>query len=302
MYCIPPGGHISKLPHEDILRYEEILRIIRVGVKLGISKVRITGGEPLIRKGIREFLKELGSIKELSDISLTTNGVLLKDHIESLRASGIRRLNISLDTLNPEKFKLITGHDHFRQVWEGISDAYRAGFSPIKLNVVALNGINDDEFSDMAKLIFDYPFHIRFIEYMPIGNTHLNDDRQILAPEIIRRLSAFFELIPIEKEKYDGPAERYRINGAKGELGFIRPISRHFCSQCNRMRLTANGKLRPCLLSDQESDIRDALRRECSDSEIETILLNAARHKPSEHNLNKKISEQINRQMCAIGG
>ncbi len=300
LYCAPPNLQIPKLSHSDILSYEEILRLVRIGVSLGISKVRITGGEPLIRKDIGNFLAELGRIREISDLSLTTNGVLLRDHLESIRAAGIRRLNISLDTLKPERFKQIAGHDYFRQVWDGILAAYHAGFSPIKINIVAMRGINDDEFADIARLCFSYPFQIRFIEYMPMGNSPLEHARQILAPEIMNILSAIGELVPVERKQHDGPAERYRFKEAIGEIGFIRPLSHHFCAQCNRLRLTASGQLRPCLLSDAQHDLKTALRNKSSDAEISDIFLTAARFKPHRHHLIEE--ENVKSQMSLIGG
>lgn len=300
LYCAPPNLKIPKLSHRDILSYEEILRLVRIGVSLGISKVRITGGEPLIRKGVGNFLSELGRIREISDLSLTTNGVLLREHLESIRMAGIRRLNISLDTLSPEKFRYITGRDDFRPVWEGILSAHHQGFSPIKLNIVAMRGINDDEFADIARLCFSYPFHIRFIEYMPMGNSPLETARQILAPEIMNILSEIGELIPVEKKQHDGPAERYSFRDAMGEIGFIRPLSHHFCAQCNRLRLTASGQLRPCLLSDAQHDLKTALRNGNSDAEISDIFFTAARFKPHRHHLIEK--ENVKSQMSVIGG
>ncbi|HAO23249.1 MAG TPA: GTP 3',8-cyclase MoaA [Desulfobacteraceae bacterium] len=300
LYCAPPNLKIPKLSHRDILSYEEILRLVRIGVSLGISKVRITGGEPLIRKGVGNFLSELGRIREISDLSLTTNGVLLREHLESIRMAGIRRLNISLDTLSPEKFRYITGRDDFRPAWEGILSAHHQGFSPIKLNIVAMRGINDDEFADIARLCFSYPFHIRFIEYMPMGNSPLETARQILAPEIMNILSEIGELIPVEKKQHDGPAERYSFRDAMGEIGFIRPLSHHFCAQCNRLRLTASGQLRPCLLSDAQHDLKTALRNGSSDAEISDIFFTAARFKPHRHHLIEK--ENVKSQMSLIGG
>jgi len=309
IYCLPKG-YIPKLSHSDILSYEEILRIVRIGVELGISKVRITGGEPLIRKGIYDFLKRLSEIRELEDISLTTNGILLKDNIEKIRAAGIRRINISLDTLNPEKFKKITGHDAFYQVWEGIKQSHQVGFYPLKINVVAMRGINDDEFKDIARLSFYYPFHIRFIEYMPMGNTEFireNSECEILAPEIMERISSLGMLNPVEKSdkcgiSHDGPAERYKFEGAKGEIGFIHAMSHHFCHKCNRLRLTAGGHLRTCLLSDHQTDIKTLIRKGCSDNELAELFIQAVSFKPMHHNLSVKESERVAAQMSAIGG
>ena len=180
IYCTP-HHLIPKLPHKEILRYEEILRIVRIGVSLGISKVRITGGEPLIRKDVYDFLEQLTAIEGLLDISLTTNGVLLKDNINKIKSAGIKRINVSVDTLNRKKFMQITGYDFFDQIWEGIELARKMGFDPIKLNVVPLKGINDDELIDIARLSYTHPFHIRFIEYMPIGTNQIDIDRHLLA-------------------------------------------------------------------------------------------------------------------------
>ena len=188
MYCMPPG-FVTRLPHNEILRYEEIIRIIKVGISLGISKIRITGGEPLVRKGVYDFLEQLADMDGLRDIALTTNGVSLKDNIEKIKAAGIKRINISLDTLSRNKYKEITGHDKFDQVWEGIELAHKNGFDPIKLNMVALSGVNDDELADFARLSFSYPFHIRFIEYMPIGKSRMKYGPLLLVPEIKKRIS-----------------------------------------------------------------------------------------------------------------
>ncbi|RLC13011.1 MAG: GTP 3',8-cyclase MoaA [Deltaproteobacteria bacterium] len=304
MYCLP-RGFVPKLSHTDILNYEEILRLVRLGVGLGISKVRVTGGEPLVRKGICDFLKQLSKIEGLLDISLTTNGVLLKDNIEEIRSAGIKRINISMDSLNRQKFKKITGQDSFDQVWEGIELAQKMGFDPIKINVVALRGINDDELTDIAKLSFSYPFHIRFIEYMPMGNAECgmqNAECEMLAPEIMERISVLGKLNPVENGINDGPADRYKFDGAKGEIGLIRPLSHHFCHKCNRLRLTASGQLRACLLSDHQEDIRTPLKQGCSDRELADIFLKAVRLKPFRHNLAAERSQRVSTQMSAIGG
>ena len=301
IYCVP-HNLIPKLPHKDILRYEEILRIVKIGVRLGISKVRVTGGEPLVRKGVFNFLDQLSKIEGLSDISLTTNGVLLKDSLNKIKSTGINRINISVDTLNRKKFSKITGHDYFDQIWEGIEQANKMGFNPIKLNVVPLKGINDDELIDIARLSFTYPFHIRFIEYMPIGANQIKTDGHLLAPEIKERINPLGKLIPVVKSLNDGPAERFKFEGAIGEIGFIRPISRHFCHTCNRLRLSASGQLKPCLLSDNQEDFKSLLRKGCLDNELADTFLKAVRKKPSEHNLSAGHSPGILDQMCAIGG
>jgi cyclic pyranopterin phosphate synthase len=301
IYCAP-GGMVPKLSHDDVLRYEEILRIIRIGVQLGITKVRLTGGEPLVRNGVYDFIKDLVSVEGLVDVSLTTNGVLLKDNIEKIQSAGIKRINISLDTLNKEKFKLITGYDVFDNVWQGIVKAYELGFHPIKINAVALKGFNDDEFLDLAKLSFTYPFHIRFIEYMPIGNPLMKNEDYILADDIRSRLESLGDLVPVQKRLLDGPAERFKFKGAAGEIGFIRPMSHHFCGECNRLRLTANGQLRPCLLSDRKEDLRSPLRSGCSDSELAEVFFRAIRHKHEWHHFGPGNKNRVMDQMTGIGG
>jgi GTP 3',8-cyclase len=301
VYCMP-YDFIPKLQHKEILSYEEILRIVRISVRLGISKVRITGGEPLIRKGVYDFLKQLTKIHGLLDVSLTTNGVLLKDNIHKIKSAGIKRINISLDTLNRKKFRQIAGYDFFNQIWEGIELAQKMGFDPIKINVVPLKGVNDDELPDIAALSIAYPFYIRFIEYMPMGTNQMEIDRHLLFPEIKKRIDQLGKLIPVEKGMNDGPAERFKFESARGEIGFIRPISRHFCNTCNRLRLTASGQLRPCLMSDVQVDLKTPLRKGCSDDELIEVFLKAVRLKPSEHNLSVDHPAGVSAQMCAIGG
>ncbi len=301
MYCMP-DSQTDKLSHQDILRYEEILRLVRIGVNLGISKVRVTGGEPLVRKEVMAFLYELGRIGGIDDLSLTTNGLFLRDHLSEIKAAGIHRLNISLDSLNPETYRRITGHNAFHKVWEGIQLAREMGFSPIKLNAVALRGINESELESLAELSFSHPFHIRFIEYMPVGKQILDKGRPLLTPEIKEKVSALGTLLPVEKGHHDGPARRFKFKGALGEIGFISPLSHHFCSTCNRLRLTASGKLRVCLLSDRHTDLKAPLRSGCSDPELAGIIIGAVRHKPIDHNLNQGQSAPVESQMSAIGG
>lgn len=302
IYCMP-RDRIPKLYHRDILRYEELLRLVRIGVGLGITKVRITGGEPLVRKGVYDFLAELTAIEGIADVSLTTNGLLLEKNIARIHDAGIRRINVSLDTLKRSRFREITGTDGFRQVWNGILEALDSGFDPVKINVVAMRGINEDELIDIAKLSLTYPLHIRFIEHMPIGVSRFEEDRLLLAPEIKRRISKLGDLIPIEKADHDGPAERFRFENGPGEIGIIRPLSHHFCDRCNRLRLTASGQLRPCLLSDFEVDLRGPLRKGHLDDVLRAVFFKAVERKPSRHCLaEEKKSGGVASQMCGIGG
>jgi len=301
MYCSAKELN-PRLPHDKILTYEEILRIVEICVSLGISKVRVTGGEPLVRKGVYDFLSKLIRIEGLVDVSLTTNGILLKENIETLKSIGIHRINISLDTLKPEKFEKITGFNGFQRVWQGIQKAREIGFDPIKLNIVALKGINDDEIIDFARLTYTYPFHVRFIEYMPVGNPQLGGNPFLLTPEIKTRIKTLGHLTVIKNSRNDGPAQRYQLEGALGEIGFISALSHHFCEKCNRLRLTASGHLRPCLLSDHQEDLINPVRNGCSDKVVADIFLEAIRHKPSDHNLAVHHPGKVRGQMNAIGG
>jgi cyclic pyranopterin phosphate synthase len=301
IYCVPKD-FIPRLPHDEILRYEEILRIVNVGVDLGITKVRVTGGEPLVRKGVYDFLGQLTRIKELTDVALTTNGIFLKENIEEIKSANIKRINISLDTLDREKYAKTTGLDKFQQVWQGIELAHKSGFDPIKINVVALRGVNEDELTSFARLSLSHPFHIRFIEYMPIGKSHMNFEPPLLIPEIKDRISTIGNLIDIQRDRYDGPAERFRFEGAQGEIGFIGALSCHFCDACNRLRLTASGGLRPCLLSDHQLDLKKPLRNGCSDNELADIFLAAVKNKPPDHHLEINDPVGVSCQMSSIGG
>ncbi len=301
IYCVPPEL-IPKLRHRDILRYEELLRIVRIGASLGITKVRVTGGEPLVRKGVTDFLAEMTGIETLTDVSLTTNGVLLEKNLQGLWEAGIRRINISLDTLKREKFAQITRVDCFDTVFNGILAAVEAGFSPVKINVVALRGVNDDELADLARLSVDHPVHVRFIEHMPIGRSHMEKSEPLLAPEIRERIRSLGELVPVQSGGGEGPAERFRLPSAAGEIGFIRPLSHHFCHRCNRLRLTASGMLRPCLLSDYEEDLRTPLRKGLLDTDLKTVFLRAVSLKPRQHALAEHRCRKVSGQMGAIGG
>ncbi len=302
LYCIPRKG-VPKLSHEEILTFEEILRLARIGVELGITKIRLTGGEPLVRKGFCKFLPQLAALKGLKDVSLTTNGFYLKDKLEKIRAGGVNRLNVSLDSLNREKYKQITGFDGLKRVLSGIKAARHRGFYPIKINMVPIKGINDDEVRDFAGLSLEYPYHIRFIEYMPLGGINPdNRTHHIPNSSIKKQVEGLGKLVPIPKTVNDGPAERLKFEGAPGEIGFISPLTQHFCHMCNRLRLTARGHLRPCLLSNKEEDPKSLMRNGASDDELRQIFLKAALEKPYEHHLSSEDSSHLAALMSSIGG
>ena len=303
IYCMPEQG-VPKLFHEDILTYEELLRLTRLSVRLGIEKIRLTGGEPLIRKNIVDLIKDLKEIPGIRDISLTTNGVLLAEKAQALWEAGIKRINISLDTLNQQNYARITRFDYFDRVWEGIREAERIGFSPIKINVVALQGINDAEILAFGRLSYEKPYHIRFIEFMPVGaDNGWNTDRFLSSEETLKQLETLGPLFPVNGQGLDGPAKRMAYAGARGEIGLISPISEHFCPSCNRLRLTAEGRLMVCLFSDNETDLRTPIRQGASDAELEAVIQTAITQKPKEHPVQlNSLYRKCQRQMSKIGG
>ena len=303
IYCTPLGGS-PKLDHDDILSYEEFLHLIQVAVDMGITKVRLTGGEPLVRKGVTDFCRRVAALPGLQSLSLTTNGVMLEEFAQDIYNAGIRRINISLDTLQPEKFLRITRRDEFHRVWRGIQAAENVGFNPIKINVVVMRGINDDEVLDLAKLTLQRAYHVRFIEFMGLNNdSSWLHQHFVSADEILANLHNLAPLEQITSRHTNGPARHFRWPDAKGVVGIISPISHHFCPSCNRMRLTADGKLRNCLFSDQEVDIKSPLRQGATDSALAQILRTSIDNKPEKHCLQSDIFRKCqNRPMVAIGG
>lgn len=301
LYCMPPEG-LHKISRHAILSYEEILRIVEVSVKKGISKIRVTGGEPLVRKGVIGFIHSLSKIIGVKDISLTTNGILLEDFADDLFNAGLCRINVSIDSLNSMKYQKITGGGDLRKVWRGIRKAIDVGMSPVKINTVVMRGFNDDEVIDFARLSISDPYHIRFIEYMPIGNnSEWNKGNHISSKEIRDILKGYKTLSPINTEE-TGPAQMFKIDGAMGKIGFISPLSDHFCSSCNRLRLTADGRLRTCLFSDKEVNLMQVLRGRLIDSELERLIESAILNKPEKHHFGEKIFRKCSRNMSAIGG
>jgi cyclic pyranopterin phosphate synthase len=301
-YCMPEEG-VEMVRHGDLLTYEEILKTIEVFASHGISKVRITGGEPLVRRGVVDLIQRIARIKGIKDLSLTTNGVLLKEYAGALVEAGLRRINVSLDTLKPERFAYITRRDRFSEVWEGIEAALRHGLSPIKVNVVVIKGLNDDEIEAFARLSITFPLHIRFIEFMPVGEgNEWHGEKAIPSARIMEEIRGIGELIPMGPHENGGPAERYYIKGGKGEIGFISPISSHFCAQCNRLRLTPDGKIRTCLFSDEEIDLKAALRKGGGEATLKGILYQALQAKPEGHRIGDMRFKKCQRGMHAIGG
>ena len=302
VYCMPEEG-VQFMPHGEILSYEEILHIVRLCVRCGIRKVRLTGGEPLVRRGFTGFLEKLCALQELDEVTLTTNGVLLKELAGHIWDCGIFRINVSLDSLNAERFLNITGRDYFDRVWEGILEAERLGFNPIKINVVAIKGVNDDEVLDFARLTLEKPYHVRFIELMPVGEQNIwSSDKFISTEEIQNQIRTLGTLIPRKNNALDGPAERYVLEGGQGEIGFIAALSNHFCHSCNRLRLTAEGHLRNCLFSDREIDIKTPLRKGSGNGHLLSLIQYAIENKPNGRGAMSTRLRKCVRQMSSIGG
>jgi GTP 3',8-cyclase len=299
IYCMPQSG-IDLLPRNDILSYEEIAMVARAAAGLGITKIRISGGEPLVRGNLPHLIALLNEIKAIEDIALTTNGTLLQAYAAELKNAGLRRVNISLDSLKPDRFEQITRHGNLNQVLQGIEAARAAGLNPVKINMVVLKGINDDEVIDFALKTKQDGWNVRFIELMPLSNmgpaSHF-----ISTAEIKQILAPLGELQPCQLEKGNGPARYFRLPGASGSIGFISPISEHFCIKCNRLRLTADGRLRPCLLSDDEINLREKLRAGASIEELSQLIRQAVAAKPERHNLGQG-GTSPQRPMAQVGG
>jgi len=310
VYCMPEGG-VAPIEHKEILRYEEIIRIVRIAVPFGVRNIRFTGGEPLIRKNIAYLIRSISGIQGIDDLSLTTNGILLERHAEELADAGLKRVNISLDSLKPDRFREITNGGDIDAVFRGIEAAERAGLKPVKINMVPIRGINDDEIQAFAKLTLTFPYQIRFIEFMPFGKKEMwKPERFISAEEIRDIVTGVGPLKPVMQKK-SGPARYYCLEGAAGVIGFISPLSNHFCEECSRLRLTADGKLRPCLFSETEIDLKPALRNNAPDTEIERLIQLAVAVKPEGHNINVRNAQlrslidgekSCKRPMSRIGG
>ena len=298
-----PQKGIAQFAHSEILTYEEIIRIVQTAAGIGFDKVRLTGGEPLVRRNVCDLVRRLEGISEIQDLALTTNGMHLGQMADELFSAGLRRINISLDTLNPFKFYKITRSDKFKTVWDCISKAESVGFSPVKINVVVIRGVNDDEIGAFARLSLDKPYSIRFIEFMPIGLVNCwRPDRFMPVSEIKEKIEVMAPLEPVPRTHLDGPVERYRFPSARGEVGFIGAISRHFCRSCNRLRLTPDGALRPCLMSDEEIDVKTPLRKGCSMQDLEALFYQAVALKPLRPPLALHNNTTGGRIMSRIGG
>lgn len=293
-YCMPAHG-IYKCNHNDLFSLEEIELIAKEFVKLGIEKIRITGGEPLIRKGVIKLISNLSKIEGLKDISMTTNGLLLERYAQDLKNSGLNRVNISLDTLNKEKYKIITRGGNLDKVFKGIKKAKEIGLTPIKINTVLIGGFNDDEIEDFVYLTSNENIDVRFIELMPIGEaSKWANENFISSDEVLNRIKT---LEKIKNHDLSSPALYYKLPEGKGRVGIINPISCKFCEYCNRIRLTSQGNLKLCLHSSREIDLKHAIR---NGESINNIILNSILEKPESHRLED--GKYIEKNMNQIGG
>lgn len=299
VYCMPPGGSELK-DREEILTFEEILEIIKHGVTLGVNKIRLTGGEPLVRKDITSLIKQISRINGINDIALTTNGVYLKEYASDLKQSGLSRLNISLDTMKSDRFAEITRGGNIQDVFDGVEEVLKAGFTGTKMNAVVMRGQNDDEILDFVRYILERDIEMRFIELMASGwKNMVDEDRFIPSSEIKEKVREVGELIPVKEREGGGPATIYKIKGAMGSIGFISAVSKPFCSTCNRLRLTSDGKLRSCLLSGGEVDVKSMLRsshlgRGELAEELTKAFIKVTTLKPLVHSgMNKAVMNQI---------
>ena len=311
IYCMPEKG-VPWQPHDQILRIEEIARFVRLAAQQGVRKVRLTGGEPLVRKGVVELVRDIAATPGIEDVSLTTNGILLPEMARDLKDAGLSRVNISLDTLDPVQFTYITRRGSIGDVFKAIDAALEAGFDPVKINAVAVRSL-DQDFLGFAKLSLDRPLHVRFIEYMPVGESSGGTgagwtEQDSISSEELRNIidtrakaEGLSPLVPVirgDEPGGGGPAVYYKFPGAKGTVGFISAMSNHFCASCNRLRLTSDGKIRPCQFSDREIDVKRALREDGGDDAVVRDILEAIGIKPDEHHEERGTV----RRMSQIGG
>lgn len=301
IYCMPPEG-VPAISHSEILTFEEIERVVRLAVGMGITKVRLTGGEPLVRRGIANLIGDISSMEGVKDVSLTTNGILLAPMAAELKEKGLRRVNISLDTLKPDVFEKITGFPRLNEVLAGIEEARRVGLTPVKVNVVAIGGVNDGELLDFAKMAVEKGVEVRFIEHMPSRRDVWSDRSLVPASQILKTIGERYTLTPCEpKPGSRGPGRMYDIAGG-GRIGVISPMSDHFCGSCNRLRLTSDGRLRTCLFSNAEIDLKKKLRDGSGDEAIAALLKQAVAAKPEKHGLPPDAEGHEGMDMSRIGG
>jgi GTP 3',8-cyclase len=303
LYCMPE--EMEFMEDEKVMTFDEIIHLARIFVDLGINKIRITGGEPLVRRGVAELIERLWRIEGLKDISLTTNGIGLITQAQALYDAGLRRINVSLDTLNEEKFEQITRRKVLSRVLAGLKEAQRCGFNPIKVNAIAMRGFTEDEILDLTEFAREYDYHLRFIEFMPLDGDDIWGRSMFLpGKEILQKIDSVYPLEPIgtNGDNKHAPAKDYRFADGKGEVGIIASVSEPFCESCNRLRLTADGQLRTCLFSLTETDLLTALRAGAPDEVIADYIIESVKQKEAGHKINAADFVKPKRNMSMIGG
>lgn len=305
IYCMGPEG-VESMPHKNILSYEEILQVVQCGAEMGISKIRLTGGEPLVRKNITYLVREIASIPGINDLSMTTNGILFSRHARELHDAGLHRINISLDTLDSDSYYHITRGGDLQQVMDGIDAALELGMEPLKLNVVLMKGLNHHEVPNFLDLAYRRNVNIRFIEYMPIGEHDKEYDSRYLPLDYIKKtaLKEGYKLADKGNPRGAGPAQYFSLYGGKGSIGLIHSISKHFCSSCNRLRLTADGRLKSCLYWQEEANVRPALE---TPEKLRALMQDVITRKPKEHMMGTEnddgcVDRAAMRNMSRTGG
>lgn len=300
VYCVRPDGMVRR-DRTEILTIEELHRLARIFVRMGVRKIRLTGGEPLLRQSIEELIRQLAALPGLETVALTTNGVLLKDKALRLKECGLNAINVSLDSLRKDRFAQITGSNSFNQVMAGIRTAMEVGFAPLKMNVVVMAGINDDEIIDFVEFVRDKPINVRFIEHMPFGGNRSG----CFVPRLkmIQQVNAHHRLVPLSPGRHQsGTASDFRADGIKGVVSFITPMSADFCASCSRIRLMADGSIKSCLFQPAEHNLRNLLRKGVSDDALEDVIRAALTHKPSRHPPIHDLVSLKNQHMIEIGG
>lgn len=299
-YCMPEHG-VCTCEHGDMLSYDDLFLLSKTAVELGIEKIRITGGEPLVRKGIITFLARLSSIDGLKHLALSTNGQLLDEMASDLFLAGVQRLNVSLDSLKPERFNRITRGGDLNRVLKGLDTAMDIGFAPPKLNIVAMRGVNDDEIIDFVELTRTRGYSIRFIEYMPTLKEEGWQKLWISGDEILERITALYPVEAVDKGPYAGPSSDFKIKGALGTIGFITALSNHFCEQCNRIRVTSTGEAKSCLFSNGSTDLKPWLYEEKAEM-LKYQLRELVQNKPRCHSVTTGVNEHDSFIMSQVGG
>lgn len=301
VYCMPED--ITFRPRAELMQDDELLHLVRLFTQLGFDKFRLTGGEPTVRAHVVDLVQGIASTPGVRSLSMTTNGILLKSLAEPLTQAGLQRVNVSIDSLDPAKFKRLTRWGDVSDVMDGIEAAERAGLTPIKLNAVIVRGYNEEDVVELSRLTLDHPWQMRFIEMMPFGDVaEFQQSQTVRAAEMRERIrSALGPLTPVDGGKLDGEARLYRLENAIGEIGFIASVTEPFCASCTRARLTADGKLRLCLLRDKEVDLLTPLRAGATLDELRQLILDGVWHKPWGHGLAHNVVP-MNRVMSEIGG